>query len=132
KTHSNPVTGINSTKMPRRSSTTTTVNHDTMDNLLIFLSGSVGRVGQFRFINSPDQAQKAWNDPIKDPFKIRDIHQREWGAFFKDDWKVSNRLTLNLGVRWDYYGPPWEKNGLTATLRDTGAGLFGISGRRFD
>src|SRR5262249_5493662 len=39
--------------------------------------------------------------------------------------------TLNLGARWDYYGPPWEVKGLTATIRDNGAGLFGISGRSF-
>jgi hypothetical protein len=130
-TQLSPVAGINSTNMPGLTGNATTGNQETMENLLIFLSGSIGRVGQFRFINSPDQAQKTWNDPVKDPFKIRDIHQNEWGAFFKDDWKLSNRLTLNLGVRWDYYGPPWEKNGLTATLRDNGAGLFGISGRSF-
>jgi len=127
-----PVAGINATNIPGLTGNATTGNQETMENLLNFLSGSVGRIGQLRFINSPDQAQRAWNDPLKDPYKIRDIHQHEWGAFFKDDWKVSNRLTLNLGVRWDYYGPPWEKNGLTATLRDTGAALFGISGRSFD
>ncbi len=25
-----------------------------------------------------------------------------WGFFFQDDWKVSNKLTLNLGFRWEY------------------------------
>ena len=103
-----------------------------MENLLTFLSGSLCGIAQYRFINDPDQAQKSWNDPSQDPFKIRDFQQNEFGVFFKDDWKVSNTLTLNLGVRWDYYGPPWERNGLNATLKDTGAGLFGMSGRGFD
>jgi hypothetical protein len=36
---------------------------------------------------------------------------RQWyfAPYFHDDWKVSRRLTLNLGVRWDYNGAPDEK-----------------------
>ena len=29
--------------------------------------------------------------------------------FFHDDWQVSRRLTLNLGIRWDMEGPPVER-----------------------
>jgi Carboxypeptidase regulatory-like domain/TonB dependent receptor/TonB-dependent Receptor Plug Domain len=31
--------------------------------------------------------------------------------YIQDDWKVSPKLTINLGLRWDYFGPIQETNG---------------------
>jgi carboxypeptidase family protein len=32
-----------------------------------------------------------------------------WATFFQDDFKVSQRLTINMGLRWDYEAPVRER-----------------------
>ena len=118
---------------PDLTSGLTTTNSDRMNDLLTFLSGSLDRVEQGRFINSPDQVGTSWNDAIAgEIIKERDLQQREFNVFVKDDWKVTDNLTLNLGLRWDYYGVPYDKNGLSLTIAGGGDALFGRSGMGFE
>ena len=42
-----------------------------------------------------------------------DYHQYYVGAFVQDDWRVSDKLTLNMGLRFDIDTPFREKNGAT-------------------
>ena len=39
-----------------------------------------------------------------------DINENLFEMFLQDDWKASRRLTLNLGVRYSYFGQPYDVN----------------------
>ncbi|HJQ23171.1 MAG TPA: TonB-dependent receptor [Blastocatellia bacterium] len=42
--------------------------------------------------------------PVGPPAFSRSNRYHEWAAYANDSWKVKQRLTLNLGVRYEYYG----------------------------
>jgi hypothetical protein len=81
-----------------------------------------------QFFYTADSVNPRWNRPGDgEMYRIIDMQQREFHFFFKDDWRVTPDLTLNLGGRWEYYGLPWERSGMTAGVRDQIDGMRGVS-----
>ena len=44
------------------------------------------------------------------PGNLNQYHFKYLAPYFQDDWKASDRLTLNLGIRWDYRSVPYEQS----------------------
>lgn len=47
--------------------------------------------------------------------------------YFQDDWRILPALTLNLGLRWDYYQPYQDVGGYQASYNMTGAASLNTS-----
>ena len=44
----------------------------------------------------------------------RNYRQNTWSLYLGDNWKFNRKLTLTYGVRWEYFSPVDEANGLVS------------------
>ena len=47
---------------------------------------------------------------------VGNYRQRLYSLYFQDDFRVNSKLTLNLGMRWEYASPRWERDNVLSNF----------------
>lgn len=98
-----------------------------MAGLIYFLNGSISSVTHPYWIDGgSDIANGVWEDTSTQGNLYRSTYSTEWSFFLKDDFKLTRNFTLNVGLRYDYFGSPYLGNGFTSATKDGGAGVYGV------
>ncbi len=90
-----------------------TSNTGRADFLLTPIASSVP--GGVNYLGGPDNIYAS-------NIATTDDGKNYFGGYFQDDWKVSAKLTLNLGLRYDYFGQVFEHHHAQANFVPDGPG----------
>ena len=79
---------------------------NTANSLLALQAGIVGSVGQTY------EATSQTSGFVPGALNVRNFIIRQYSSYVADQWRVNPRLTVNVGVRWDYTTPLREADNL--------------------
>ncbi len=57
------------------------------------------------------------------------MRQQRWGLYWLDDYKATSKLTINFGIRWDWYGHWTDALGRIRTLSLANADVQTVNGQ---
>jgi hypothetical protein len=84
------------------------VNSDFNLNYNYPIMAMMGMVSQLNATYNFDKTGKAI--PLGDPLQRR-YAANEFEFYFQDSWRARPNLTINYGLRYSLFSPPWETNG---------------------
>src|SRR5882762_458458 len=90
--------------------------------LLTPTKNSLGTGANFPdFVGGPGNEGGANNQSVfVSNISLTDNGKNYYGTYINDDWKVSPKLTLNLGLRWDFFGLVYEHHANQANFVPSG------------
>jgi len=59
--------------------------------------------------------------------QFHNYHYKEAEAYFSDTWKVNSNLTLTYGLQWQFFGVPYDANGVQSISQ-----YYNNPGQKFD
>lgn len=88
----------------------TSVNN-LINGQLVGFQAAIYPQGKFPCVGGVVTAACTLTLPVGPPNFSRSNRQHAAALYTQDAWKVTPRLTVNLGLRWEYFGPQANKNG---------------------
>lgn len=117
-------TGANITKRIFNTNTSNPMNgNGDFDRRLtsLFSNNNSGHSTATMLLGTPTEIRRSSGNTLTD------AHVTASQAYFQDDWRVSNKLTVNIGLRWEFANPPYDSTDRIGNLlvtRDATTGRY--------